>query len=189
MADFKVDWVVSAALVDSVRVGRRAWWNWWLGGGLGGIGGIGGFGGRNRNFNQTGQQGQANTRRAVKATFKPDLEFQEARMELRSSQIQTRLERLPLAEKYRNIQVKLDGRTAILVGTVNSINDARFIERIVRLEPGVDNIVNELSCPMVVPLPRSQAKQLFKLDHHNCLRLQLYRHKRAVLNAPLAAPP
>jgi len=43
-----------------------------------------------------------------------------------------------------NIQVAVEGRTAILKGTVPSANDRLVLERLLLLEPGIDKVQNEL---------------------------------------------
>ncbi|MGB9687939.1 BON domain-containing protein [Thermogutta sp.] len=43
-----------------------------------------------------------------------------------------------------NVQVAVEGRTAILRGTVPSANDRLVLERLLLLEPGIDKVQNEL---------------------------------------------
>jgi hypothetical protein len=112
-----------------------------LGGGLGG-----GFGGgRNTRSQFSGGSSQTTGKQPIKATFKPVLDAPPTTtIAARNNQIQSRLERLPLAEKYRGVTVAVAGRTAILSGTTATEADARYVERLVSIEAGIDKIENRI---------------------------------------------
>ncbi len=112
-----------------------------LGGGLGG-----GFGGgRNTRSQFGGGNSQTTGKQPIKATFKPVMDAAPAAtIAARNNQIQSRLERLPLAEKYRGVTVAVAGRTAILSGTTATEADARYVERLVSIEAGIDRVENRI---------------------------------------------
>jgi hypothetical protein len=123
-------------------------------GGRGGIGGLGGFGGGLGGFGNTrggfqgGQGGQGNQqgKANIRTTFKPAFDRPTVPVTSEDTKrVQARMERLPLPDKYRNVKVDVVGRTAILTGEVGSEAEARFIARLVSLEPGIDSIDSRLT--------------------------------------------
>ncbi len=111
-----------------------------FGGGLGGFGG-GGFGGTNR-LGGGGNQGQSRT--TLRTTMKPILEVTPVTSEQRTTNIQSRMSRIRLPERYRDVQVAVQGRKAILTGVVDSEEDVKFIARLLSLEPGIDSVESQL---------------------------------------------
>ncbi len=82
-------------------------------------------------------------RSSVRVGFNPPVENSE---EI-AAELAARLSRIPglkKAPQAANVQVDLDGRTAILKGTVPTANDRLVLERLLLLEPGVDKVQNEL---------------------------------------------
>ncbi len=65
----------------------------------------------------------------------------------RSAQIQTRLARIPSNVGTNGVQVVMDGRTAVLRGSVASQADDRMLQRLLSLEPGVSKVKSELTYP------------------------------------------
>lgn len=112
-----------------------------LGGGLGG-----GFGGsRNSRSQFGGANSQTTGKQPIKATFKPVMDAPPTTtLEARNNQIQSRLQRLPLAEKYRGVSVAVAGRTAILSGSTATEAEARYVERLVSIEAGIDRVENRI---------------------------------------------
>ncbi|MCY2976126.1 MAG: BON domain-containing protein [Planctomycetota bacterium] len=112
-----------------------------LGGGLGG-----GFGGSRNTRSQFGGGGsQTTAKQPIKATFKPVMDAPPTTtIEARNNQIQSRLQRLPLAEKYRGVSVEIAGRTAILSGSTATEAEARYVERLVSIEAGIDRVENRI---------------------------------------------
>ncbi|MBM4003205.1 MAG: BON domain-containing protein [Planctomycetes bacterium] len=126
-----------------------------LGGmGMGGRGGMGGMGmgmmggmGRNQfgmfgnmNQNNMNNRGRSNMRIPVKLGFTPKPVSSVAV----SQQFVTRLRNLPGLNVTENVSVTMEGRTAILTGTVGSENEKDLIGRLARLEPGISDVQNDL---------------------------------------------
>jgi hypothetical protein len=125
-----------------------------LGGmGMGGRGGMGGLGmgmmgmGRNQfgmfgnmNQNNMNSRGRSNMRIPVKLGFTPRPVSSAAV----SQQFVTRLRNLPGLNVTENVSVTMEGRTAILTGTVGSENEKDLIGRLARLEPGISDVQNDL---------------------------------------------
>ena len=115
-------------------------------GGFGGFGGgFGGFGGMGRGMMggmMGGQQEQpgANLRFpfVVKFNVSPILPAKVR------SQAQNRLSKLPGLSKYNKVAVELDGVTATLSGQVVSQREKTLVERLVLLEPGINDVKNDL---------------------------------------------
>jgi hypothetical protein len=121
-----------------------------LGGGIGGFGGgLGGIGGMNQGGLGGGRFGggmnQNQTRSAVKMLLKPQVQVTPLTAPQKTAQVQGRLSRLRLPEQFRNVQVTVDGRKAIVSGQVNSAADLEFISRLLKLEPGIDAVESRLS--------------------------------------------
>ena len=57
----------------------------------------------------------------------------------------TRFRVLTNRPQLRGIDVRMDGRTAIISGVVPTQRDRRMSEMLIRLEPGVSAVVNEIS--------------------------------------------
>ncbi|MEC7564628.1 MAG: hypothetical protein VX738_02995 [Planctomycetota bacterium] len=105
-------------------------------GGMGGFGRMGGFGNMNQN-NQT----QNTLRFPYVISFKTQpliVANVQARAELR-------LTKLPGLSKYNRVAVVMDGTSATLRGDVVSERDKRFVEKLVLLEPGIEDVTNELA--------------------------------------------
>ncbi len=131
----------SNALVNSAVMGRS------MGGMLGGMGGMsmgamgmGGTGGR------TGMGGNSNQNQSkIRASVRLGFSMPLAPADQRTQVVQTRFANLPLGDRVRNPQVSITGRTATIRGEVASQDDARLVERLLKLEPGIDNVVNQLA--------------------------------------------
>lgn len=118
-------------------------------GGLGGIG-LGGLGGLG--FGGFGGLGGATTnepairtrlRSAVDVAPLPSAQIQQS--------AQSRFYRSPASSKFNGVQVQMVEGTAVLRGVVTSEKDRRMSELLMRLEPGVRQVANEI----VVADPRS----------------------------------
>ncbi len=112
---------------------------------MGGMGGMGGRGGMNNQFgNNQNNRNQSKIRTSVKLGFSAPPMTNTAR----STQIQTRLAKIPTTVAGASgIQVSMEGRTAVLRGTVASQADERMMQRMVSLEPGVSTVRSELNYP------------------------------------------
>jgi BON domain len=119
--------------------------------GLGGMG-MGGLGGMMGGRGMTGGQQTGRNTRQVRAQLRIGFEYAGLSNTARTTTVNTHLARLPMPAHLKSIDVAVDGRTAILRGVVKSQADARMIERLVKLEPGIDNVRSEL----VIQAPRAE---------------------------------
>ena len=114
--------------------------------GMNAMGGFGGFGGMGRGMmggmfgGQQQQQPGANLRFpfVVKFTVAPIVPAK-VRM-----QAQNRLTKLPGLSKYNKVAVQIKGVTATLTGQVVSQREKSLVERLVLLEPGINDVRNDL---------------------------------------------
>jgi hypothetical protein len=108
-----------------------------LGGGFGGLGGFGNlFGNLNNQSSSTKPAIRTRLRSAVNVPATPPLQVQ---------QIATRRFRsLASRPQLRGIQVTMQGRTAVISGRVRSDRDRRMSELLMRLEPGVGRVDNQV---------------------------------------------
>ncbi len=113
-----------------------------LGGmGLGGMGGLGGMNMFGRNNLNSNAQNQRQVRARMTIGFTPDA----VAPEIMSTNISTKLKRLPLPIQSRGIGVTMEGRTAVMTGTVANEAEANKLARLLKLEPGVDDVRSELT--------------------------------------------
>ena len=109
--------------------------------GLGGFGfGGGGFGGGLGGFGQN-----QNQEPALRATVKIGFEYAGPPATARAREINSRIARIPLPSGFEDVQVLVSGRTAVLRGRVSSADDISLLERLVRLEPGIDNVETQVN--------------------------------------------
>ena len=115
--------------------------------GRGMMGGMmgGGFGGMGRGMGGFGMQNQNDPKMSLRIPFRIGFTVNRAAPELVQSRAQTRLQRIPALAKYVGVTVQMDGRTAVLYGTVGTERDKRLVELVLRLEPGIRTIENELT--------------------------------------------
>jgi len=110
-----------------------------------------------RNQNQNQQQGN---KKQLRFAIKADITTQKAVSTPTSlgRQFETRLKKLPGLEKSDSVQVTMDGRTAILTGSVATDRDRKLIAGLAMLEPGISAVQNELevssAASTVEDLPR-----------------------------------
>ena len=133
-------------------------------GGGGGLGGGGGAGGINGGFDGAGPLGGGTengfqvTRRSVRARLVPQINVRPVPGAQIASRFQNRLARQPAPQlagppfpnqaftstAAPSVNVRVENRTAILTGYVNSPAERDRWERQLRLEPGVYRIVNQI---------------------------------------------
>ncbi len=121
---------------------------------LGGLGGglnVGGYGGQNfqnQNFqNQNyGQNygGIGNTRTMPRATMRVAFEVSARNSAVVSTQVSARIARIPKSHLNGNVAVQMEGTTAVLTGAVATAHQSDLATRLVMLEPGVEEVRNEL---------------------------------------------
>jgi hypothetical protein len=115
------------------------------GGGLGGQGGFGGggFGGLGNLFGNFNTGGQS-TKPAIRTRMRSAINVQ-ATPPARVQQIATlRFRSLATQPQLRGIQVAMQGKTAVISGVVSSDRDRRMSELLMRLEPGVQRVDNQV---------------------------------------------
>jgi len=120
-------------------------------GGLGGIGGLGGLGGGGAG------NASAQAKKLIRPIVRPDIEFERASPAAIATNAQSRLSRIPLPKKLRSVISSVEGETIVLRGEVATESEKRMVERLVKLEPGIDLVRNEVTV-RTNPLERIQAK-------------------------------
>ncbi|MDX1965178.1 MAG: BON domain-containing protein [Pirellulales bacterium] len=114
---------------------------------------------RQNNMNQgnqqnQGNQGNARSKKTVRAIRTVQFEFASPQPEVLTTTLSTRLNRTKsLSRLSGDIQVQMDGRTAILTGVVKDQRQRDLAERLCLLEPGVSKVQNDLTLPEEVPVP------------------------------------
>lgn len=64
----------------------------------------------------------------------------------RTTAIQTRITRLPSFQAVpEQIAVRMEGNAVTLTGTVATKHERKIAEQLVRLEPGIDSVNNQIS--------------------------------------------
>lgn len=118
-----------------------------LGGGLN-IGGYGGQNFQNQNFqNQNygqGYGGVGNTRTLPRAVMRVAFDVPAPSATAVNTRITTRMARIPKAHLNGKVAVQMEGTTAVLTGAVSNASDSDLAARLVMLEPGVEEVRNEL---------------------------------------------
>ena len=138
----------AASLIGTAALGRS------FGGGFGT-----GFGRNNQqgfNFqNQNNNQQETTIRAKVSLGFT----YVPPSAAVRTERINDLMSRMRLPTAYENVNVVMQGRTAIMRGNVATESEARFVMQLLSLEPGVDEVQNELvlteqlpATPAVLPL-------------------------------------
>ena len=107
-----------------------------FGGGGGGLGGI--FGG---NF---GGGGQANTP-TIRTRLRSAIQVAPIPAQQVQFNANQRIVQLPQRQGMQNVQVNMVGRTAVIQGTAASDRDRRMAELLMRLEPGVSQVQNNVT--------------------------------------------
>lgn len=126
-----------------------------FGGGFGGMGGLGGLGGLFGGLNPFGMGGGNEQSTPVRTRLRSGVRAAPVPPQQVQARIQQQLVNTPAGGRFIGTQVRMDGRTAILSGQVRSEEDRRMAELLIRLEPGVSRIENNLEVgpPETVPPP------------------------------------
>lgn len=126
-------------------------------GGFGGQNGRGGFGGNNQ-FNQFGNNGRgggnniANTQ-PIQPQLKANFTFSTPAQTVVTGKIDTRFSKLSDRVSVKGVQLSSSEGVVTIRGTVASDDDRRVAEQLVRLEPGVKSVKNEIT---VTPKPEEK---------------------------------
>lgn len=107
-------------------------------GGLGGLGGFGGLGGGSGNSS-------AQAKKMIRPIVKPDIDVVRESPATIATNAQSRLARIPLPKKFRSVVSSVEGSTIVLRGQVATESEKRLVERLVKLEPGIDLVRNEVT--------------------------------------------
>ena len=114
-----------------------------LGGGFGrggfGLGSLGALGGSSMG-NTT-----ANAKKMIRPIIRPDIEVERQSASTTATNAQLRLTRIQMPKRLQGVKSSVDGDTVVLRGQVATESDKRMVERLVKLEPGIDSVRNEVS--------------------------------------------
>jgi hypothetical protein len=128
-------------------------------GGTTGFGGQGGRGGRAGGFGGTGFGGTQNPSQVIQQprpiAYTSQLRFTPPPMTATRMQTEVRavLDRSTVLSNARGITVESDGAMVVLKGTVRDEDEARLVEGMIRLTPGVRDVKNELRFAGSPPTP------------------------------------
>ena len=81
----------------------------------------------------------------------------EARRRTLATNAQKRLTRIPLPKKFQGVKTSFEGETIVLRGEVSTESQKRLVERLVKLEPGIDSVRNEVKV-LTNPSERIEAR-------------------------------
>ncbi|MDG2222836.1 MAG: BON domain-containing protein [Rubripirellula sp.] len=117
------------------------------GGGLGGFGGLGGggLGGFGNLFGGLGGGNSQNSQPIIRTRLRSAISVAPMQPAVVQRVALTRFRVLTTRPQLREINVRMDGRTAIISGVVPNQRDRRMSEMLMRLEPGVSTVVNEIT--------------------------------------------
>ncbi|TWU42814.1 BON domain-containing protein [Novipirellula artificiosorum] len=113
-----------------------------LGGGM--AGGMGGLGGFSSLFGIGNATGGGASKPVIRTRLRSAVQFQPSSPALVQQIANLRMQTLPSTSRMPGVNVRVDGQTAILGGTVRSERDRRMSELLLRLEPGVRNVENRI---------------------------------------------
>lgn len=139
-------------------------------GSAGGSGGLGGAGGLSGLFSSQGFSSQlgrsglggtgSSTRAQVRTPIKLGFAYSGTSGEQASAMLEQRLAKIPVVHMSgAQIAVSMEGRTAVLVGTVATDREKALAGRLALLEPGISDVRNELvvesqaTAPDSLPVP------------------------------------
>lgn len=113
---------------------------------------------RQNQFNNRNNNGGRNGQKQLRVAIKADISTSNlaASPTSVSRQFESRLRNLPALERSGQVQVTMEGRTAILSGTVASERDRELVAGLAMLEPGISAVQNDL----VVASNRTNAGEL-----------------------------
>lgn len=112
--------------------------------GMGGMSGMGGAMGGRSNAANMNRNNQSQNQTKIRSSVRLGFELPARRAEERSQALQARIPLLRLGSSSQNVQVSMQGRTAVLRGRIATQADSSLAERLLQLEPGVDEVRNEL---------------------------------------------
>ena len=115
-----------------------------LGGGrVGGLGGLGGIGGGGLGGGGMGST-SAQAKKQIRPIVRPDIEIERVSAKTTATNAQQRLSRIQFPKKLRGVTSSVEGDTVVLRGEVATESDKKMVERLLKLEPGIDSVRNEV---------------------------------------------
>ena len=115
-----------------------------LGGGrVGGLGGLGGLGGGGLGGGGMGST-SAQAKKQIRPIVKPDIEVERVSAKTTATNAQQRLSRIQFPKKLRGVTSSVEGDVVVLRGEVATESDKKMVERLLKLEPGIDSVRNEV---------------------------------------------
>lgn len=116
-------------------------------GGLGGLGGggFGGLGGLGNLFGFGNAGGAQNNQRPIRTRLRSAINVPPTPTAVVQRNAMSRFTSLPSTPALRGVNVVMRDRTAILTGVVKTKSDRRMSELLMRLEPGVKAVENQIT--------------------------------------------
>lgn len=113
-------------------------------GGAGGFGGLGGLGGLGSLFGNAFGGTDTNSKPAIRTRLRSAITVAPVPPQQIQTAVSQRFSQLPSNAGVSGVNIRMDGRTAILTGRVGSASDRRMSELLLRLEPGVSRVQNDI---------------------------------------------
>jgi hypothetical protein len=104
----------------------------------------------NRNQQAGGATAGQNTT-SIRTSFHPDFNYPQPNSNRLSTSLTRRLAETPAIQPVTPIRVEVQGRTAILQGVVSTEHDRELAEQMIRLEPGIEAVRNEIAVENPMP--------------------------------------
>jgi hypothetical protein len=98
----------------------------------------------NRSGQRSGGEPAGQSMPAIRTTFRAAFEYSQPAPDKLSESLTRRLAGIPAIQTQTPLRVGIRGRTAVLRGTVPTEHARLLAEQILRLEPGVDAVRNEI---------------------------------------------
>lgn len=113
--------------------------------GGGGFGGLGGLGGLNNLFGGGfGAGGQGSSQPIIRTRIRSAIQAPPVPPAQVQAGARRTLSQLPSQRQFGRVNVQMQGRTAVLSGAVGNDRDRRMAQLLMRLEPGVNNVQNQI---------------------------------------------
>ncbi len=114
------------------------------GGAMGGRGGLQQLFSQFRNANQTGQGNTSNSSRTLRAPLTVGFSLPDQSAASVGGNFEKYLSRMPAMSSNANVSVSMEGRVAVLRGTVSTEHERDLAGRLALFEPGISDVRNEL---------------------------------------------
>jgi osmotically-inducible protein OsmY len=113
----------------------------------------GGYPNSRQNVNRDQQGGGATgqTATTIRVTFRAAFDYPQRDSRQLSTSLTRRLAKTPAIQTQTPIRVELQGRTAILRGIVSAEHDRSLAAQMIRLEPGIEAVRNEIEIESPTP--------------------------------------